>query len=148
MRLLDQRGIEYEARHYDPSITSAEGVAAALEIPAAEVFKTLVMMRDGGKPLLVMVPGDREVRLRALAAGIGAKSVRMASKAEAERLTGLQTGGIGALALVGKPFEVYIDETALALDRILVNGGRRGLDLRLRPNDIMEVTGASPVAAT
>ena len=69
----------------------------------------------------------------------------MAARAEAEQLTGLQTGGIGALALLHKPFDVFIDRDALGHDYIFVNGGRRGLNLRLRTNDLIEVTGARPV---
>jgi Cys-tRNA(Pro)/Cys-tRNA(Cys) deacylase len=142
MRALDRRRISYEAYWYDESLTSAEGVAAALGVPADQVFKTLVLLRDGGSPILVMVPGNREVDLRVLAAAIGAKSVRMAPKSEAERLTGLQTGGIGALALLDKPFAVYLDASAQRHDAILVNGGRRGLNLRLAVADLVATTGA------
>jgi Cys-tRNA(Pro)/Cys-tRNA(Cys) deacylase len=66
----------------------------------------------------------------------------MAPHAEAEGLTGLQTGGIGALALLGKPFEVFIDRRALNRDLILVNGGRRGLNLGLQPADLVRITSA------
>ena len=145
MRALDQRRIPYEAHEYDPEIKSADGVAAVLGVSPNEVYKTLVMLRESGRPLLVMVPGNREVDPRTLARSLGAKSVRMAPKQEAERLTGLQTGGIGALALLGKPFDVYIDRAALTKERIFVNGGRRGLNLRLRTSDLMAVTEAQPV---
>jgi Cys-tRNA(Pro)/Cys-tRNA(Cys) deacylase len=95
-----------------------------------------------------MVPGDRDVDLRVVAREIGAKSVHMAAKADAERWTGLQTGGIGALALLGKRFEVCIDRLSLEQDRIYVNGGRRGLNLELRVADLIAVTRASPISTS
>lgn len=148
MRALDRRGIPYEAYWYDESLTTAEGVAAALGVAADQVFKTLVVFRDGNTPLLIMVPGNREVDLRRFAAAVGAKSVRMAPKSEAERLTGLQTGGIGALALLDKPFAVYLDACAQRHDAILVNGGRRGLNLRLAVSDLIMMTNARLVEST
>jgi Cys-tRNA(Pro)/Cys-tRNA(Cys) deacylase len=145
MRVLDQRGISYRAYEYDPALKSAEEVAAILDMPEDSVYKTLVMLREGGRPVLVMAPGGSEVDLRVLAKSLGCKAVRMAPRTEAERLTGLQTGGIGALALLGKSFDVFIDRRALECDFILVNAGRRGLNLGLRPADLVRVTGAVPV---
>lgn len=147
MRALETRGVPYRAVEYDDALTSAEGVANVLGVPAGEVYKTLVMRRDTGKVLLVMVPGGREVQPKVLAGAVGARAVRMVTKVEAERLTGLRTGGIGALALLGKPFEVYLDEAAAALGRIYVNGGRRGVSLHLAVADLVRVTAAVMVPA-
>ena len=152
MRLLDRRRVAYEAYTYDPAIHVATEVAPVLGFSPEEVYKTLVVLpeatADRRRPTLVMIASNREMDPRLLARSIGVKSVRMAPKVEAERLTGLQVGGIGALALIGKGFGVYIDAVALEHERILVNGGRRGLNLRLRVGDLMALTGACPVAAT
>ena len=86
--------------------------------------------------------------MRALASEIGCKDVLLAPQREAERMTGLQIGGIGALALLDRPFDVMIDRVALAREAIYVNGGRRGLNLHLSTVDLIEVTGACVVAAT
>src|SRR5579884_2889238 len=146
MRLLDQRRIAYEAYTYDPAIHVATEVAAVLGFSPDEVYKTLVILPEGTsdrrRPLLVMIASQREMDPRTLAKSIGVKSVRMAPKVEAERLTGLQVGGIGALALTGKGFEVYLDALALEREQILVNGGRRGLNLRLRVADLIALTRA------
>jgi Cys-tRNA(Pro)/Cys-tRNA(Cys) deacylase len=149
MRLLEQRKVAYTPVEYpvDGHVSAVE-VAALVGVPAEMVYKTLVVLRERGRPLLVMIAGPRELDPRALARAIGEKSVRMAPQREAERLTGLQVGGIGALALLNKPFEVLIDQPALELDDILVNGGRRGLNLRLRVDDLLRVTGARVVAAS
>ena len=90
MRALDQRKIPYEAHEFSDAIRSADGVAATLGVPEAEVFKTLVVLPEarGKKPMLVMLPASKELDLRRFARAVGEKSVRMASQREAEHLTG------------------------------------------------------------
>ena len=145
IRLLDSLKIWYESYPYDPDIHSADGVAAALGLDPAEVYKTLVVTGPIRSLLLVMAPGTGEVDLRVLARAIGVKSLEMASKRDAERSTGLQVGGIGALALTHKPYDVYINEAALNRETILVNGGRRGLNVRVLVSDLVALTGARTV---
>lgn len=148
MRALDARAVAYETVSYDPAIHSAQDAAAAYGAPPDEVYKTLVLLRERGRPLLVMVRGPAEVDLRLLARWLDEKSVRLAPQREAERLTGLLVGGIGALALLGKPFDVCLDRAALHHERIYVNPGRRGLNVRLRVQDLIRLTGAQLVDAT
>lgn len=142
MRLLDQRHIAYTGYRYDPALHDAEEVAAALGLPAARVYKTLVVLRAAGRPLLVMTPAGTTLDLAGLAHELDEKSLHMAPRREAERLTGLLVGGISALALVGKTFDVYLDGSARDLDWLLVNGGRRGVNLRLAVCDLIAFTGA------
>ena len=94
-----------------------------------------------------MIAGPAELDLRLLARSIGTKAARMAPQREAERLTGLQVGGIGALALVNRPFEPCIERAALDHEWVLVNGGRRGLNLRVGVQDLIRLTGARVVDA-
>ncbi len=148
MRALDARHVPYDTFIYPPEIHSADVVAETLGLPAREVYKTLVVLRERGRPMLVMIAGDRELDLRLMAKAVGEKRVSMAPKTEAERLTGLQVGGIGALALLNKGFDVYLDERALSEESILVNGGQRGLNLRLAVPDLISVTGAKVIQAT
>ncbi|HEX2171094.1 MAG TPA: YbaK/EbsC family protein, partial [Dehalococcoidia bacterium] len=89
-----------------------------------------------------------ELEPRRLARSVGLKAVRLAPQKEAERLTGLQVGGIGALALTAKNFTVCLDRTALDLDRLVVNGGRRGFSVRLAVDDLIALTGAQVVDAS
>jgi Cys-tRNA(Pro)/Cys-tRNA(Cys) deacylase len=148
MRALDQRHITYTPFFYSDAIHSAAEVAPLLGVPAAEVFKTLVALADDGRQLLVITPGDRELDLRLVARGVGAKSVHMALQRDAERLTGLKVGGISPLALLGKRFEVYLDAPGAALDALYINGGQRGVNLKLRVADLLAVTGARIIEAT
>ncbi len=148
MRLLDKRHIPYTAFTYAETLHSAPEVAQALGIPAGQIFKTLVVFADERRHLLVALPGNRELEPRLVARAVGAKQVRMAPQREAERLTGLKVGGISPLALLDKPFEIYLDASATALDELYINGGQRGLNLRLRVADLLAVTGATIIQAT
>src|SRR5581483_7667733 len=152
-RLLDARKIAYTPVEYDPTrFHSAEEVAALLGVPARQVFKTIVVLREerGRRPLLVIVPADRAIDLRKLAAELGDKKLRPAPQREGEALTRLQVGGISALALLNKGFEVVVDRAAEdhAEAGIYVSGGQRGLNVRIRPADLVALTGARWVEAT
>jgi Cys-tRNA(Pro)/Cys-tRNA(Cys) deacylase len=142
-RLLDARKIAYTVFELSPEKHSAEETAALLGVPASHVYKTLVVLREtkGKKPLLVMVPGGRELDLKKLAASLGEKKLKMATQSEAEALTGLLTGGISALALLNKGFEICLERAAEKLDYVHVSAGQRGADLRLSPIDLAAVTG-------
>lgn len=144
MRVLDARKVDYRVREYSPDIHSAVEAAQAMGAPVERVYKTLVVLREDkrARPLLVMVPGDRELDLRALARATGDKKLRMATQKEAEALTGLRVGGIGALALLTKGFEIWLDSAARSHERIFVNAGQRGVNLELRVDDLIHVSGA------
>jgi len=149
MRFLDSRKVAYQVHEFSPDIHSADGVAEALGFPPGEVYKTLVVMPpQGNRPLLVVVPGDRELDLKLLGKSLGQKGFRMATQKEAESQTGLLVGGISALALVNKPFAVYVDQSAQALTEFVVSAGKRGINLRLRVDNFMKVTRATWVEAT
>jgi Cys-tRNA(Pro)/Cys-tRNA(Cys) deacylase len=153
MRMLDAKRITYTDSVYDATreFHSAEEAAALLGASVETVYKTLVVLRETPgrpRPLLVMAPSHRQVDLRLLAKSIGEKKLRMATQREAESLTGLQVGGISALALTNKPFDVLLDESARALDRIHISAGQRGIDLELRVEDLVAITNAKFASAT
>ena len=150
MRVLDARKIPYQVHLFPDSIRDAVQVAASLGMQPSQVFKTLVLVQDdlNAHPLLFMIPANCEVDLRLFARAIGVKSVHMASHAQAEKLTGLKVGGISALALLHRPFIVYLDESAQVFEEILVSAGQRGVDLQLNVKDLITVTDAQPIAAS
>lgn len=152
-RMLDAKRIAYRATVYDATreFHSAEDAAQLIGAPAEAVYKTLVVLRETAgreRPLLVMVASHRQIDLRVLAKSLGEKKLTMASQRDAERLTGLQVGGIAALALLNRPFDVVIDEAAELLEKIHVSAGQRGIDVELRTEDLVSVTGARFVVAT
>lgn len=145
-RFLEARGVPHRVRVYDAqgAFHSADEAAALLGVPAASVFKTLVVLREApgrGRPLLVLAPSDRRLDVKALARAIGDKRLRLAPQREAERLTGLRVGGISALAVRPGAFEVLVDASAVAWPAIHVSAGVRGVDLELAPEDLLAVTG-------
>ena len=150
MRALDARKIAYQTHVFPETIRDAEQVAASLGLPPAQVFKTLVVVREddaNAHPYLVMLPANAGLDLRRFARAVGVKSVRMASHEGAEKLTGLKVGGISALALLNRPFTMYIDASALGFDEIVISGGQRGVDLQVRVADLLAVTQAQPIDA-
>jgi Cys-tRNA(Pro)/Cys-tRNA(Cys) deacylase len=147
MRFLDAHQVSYKVNVFSPDIHSATDAAAAMGLDASTVYKTLVVERLRGKPLLVMLAGDKQVDLSVLAASVGEKKLRLASHRDAEALTGLQVGGISALALLNKGFDIYIDRAAQNLDWVTISAGQRGLNLSLAVSDLVRVTRAGWVEA-
>lgn len=92
------------------------------------------MAEVDGRPVCVVVPSDREVGMKRLAAAFGAKSAQMMRPADAERLTGYHVGGISPFGQKRR-VPTAIEETALALPYVYINGGQRGLQVRLAPGD-------------
>jgi len=151
MRALDARHIPYTTFTYPETIHSADEVAGLLGVAPGLVFKTLVALaegKDGQRRMLIVTPGDRELDMRMVARAVGTKSVAMAPQREAERLTGLKVGGISPLALLNQRFEVYLDAPGADLEELYINGGQRGVNLRLRVADLLAVTGATVIEAT
>ena len=148
MRLLDKHRVAYTTFTYPDTIHSADRVAPLLGVPAGHVFKTLVTLADTTRHLLIIVPGDRELNPRLAAKAVQAKHLQMAPQREAERLTGLKVGGISPLALLDKPFEMYLDASATQLEELYINGGQRGINLRVYVTDLLAVTGARVIIAT
>lgn len=141
--MLDSKKIRYSAFEFPPEKLSAVDVATLLQVPVEQVYKTIVITREGnGKPVLAVVPGPGEVDLKSLANVLGEKKVHLPTEREAEQITRLQAGGISPLALVNRGFQVVIDFSALSIDQIYISGGQRGLDIRISPHDLGTLTHA------
>ncbi len=144
IRLLDSLGVSYTTRDYavDPEDLSAETVAAKIELPVGQVFKTLVVKGDRGGVCLAVIPGGEELDLKALAKLSGDRKMEMASLSEVQPLTGYIRGGVTVLA-AKKEYPVYLDETAYLWDAISVSAGVRGTQILLSPDDYIQITKAT-----
>ena len=130
---------------YDPNAERIGMQAAeALGVSPARLLKTL-MAKAGNAIVCVLVPSDQEVSLKKLAAAAGAKDAAMLAAHEAERITGYRVGGISPFGQK-KRVRVFVDEEALAHASIIVNGGRRGLQIELAPADLVRVLAATAAA--
>jgi Cys-tRNA(Pro)/Cys-tRNA(Cys) deacylase len=148
-RFLDSKRVDYQifTYDYDAGVQSAVEVAAAIGLPAQQVFKTLVVQPEepNRKPLLVVIPGPDTLDLKALAKATGLKKAKMAAHDQAEALTGLQTGGISPLALINKGFDTYLDEQAQAFSAIAVSAGQRGANLLVPVKELIQLTRAGVI---
>ena len=149
-RLLEQAGVAFTVHsyEYDPDAASIGLQAAeALGEPPDRVLKTLMALADG-KPACVVVPSDREVSMKKLAAALKAKSAQMMKPADAERLTGYKVGGISPFGQM-KAVPTVFEAAAMAHALVYLNGGQRGLQVRLAPADAVSAAKATiaPVVA-
>ena len=144
VRLLQQRRVPFTLLEYDAGqFHDAAAVAELLNVPAALVYKTLVLeAAAGGRPLLALIAADRELDLKRLALLAGQRKLRLVPRERAERLTGMQIGGISALALVHRNWPVWLDEAARELRELHVSAGVRGRQLRLPTEALIKLTRA------
>jgi len=139
-RLLDSKKIPYSAFELPAEKLGARETARLLNVDPELVYKTIVITRPKGKPILAVIPGPNRVDLKRLASALGEKKVNLPTEREAEALTGLQAGGISPLALVNKGFQVVIDSAAKPRAEVHVSGGQRGLNIRLPVEALAELT--------
>jgi Cys-tRNA(Pro)/Cys-tRNA(Cys) deacylase len=146
---LERLGVTFKlhayAYDYDPDADSIGlQVAQALGIAPKRLLKTLMAEVDG-KPVCVIVPSDREVSMKKLAAAFHGKTAKMMRPADAERLTGYHVGGISPFAQK-KRVPVAIEQAALDETSVFLNGGQRGLQIELAPDDVRKALGAEMAA--
>jgi Cys-tRNA(Pro) deacylase len=144
-RFLRERGVAFSEHVYDYVEHGGTAESARqLGVPEHEVIKTLVMQDERAQPLVVLMHGDRQVSTKNLARQIGAKSVEPCKPEVAQRHSGFMVGGTSPFGL-RKAMPVYVEETALALERICINGGRRGYLVGIAPRVLVDLLGAKPV---
>lgn len=132
---------------YDPDAESIGLQAAeALGIAPQRMLKTLMAEVDG-KPVCVVVPSDKEVSMKRLAAAFRGKSAQMMRPADAERMTGYHVGGISPFGQK-KRIPVAMEQAALGEATVYLNGGQRGLQIEIAPEAAREALGAITVSLT
>jgi Cys-tRNA(Pro) deacylase len=143
---LRRAGVAFSEHVYDYLEHGGTAESARqLGVDEHAVVKTLVMQNEKGEPLIVLMHGDRQVSTKNLARAIGAKSVAPCTPEAAERASGYQVGGTSPFA-TRKAMPVYVEATILALERICINGGRRGYLVGIAPRVLTELLAATPVS--
>lgn len=144
---LERAGAEFSvhAYAYDPDAPSI-GLQAAEALGEApeRVLKTLMTLVDG-RPVCVIAPSDSDVAMKKLAAAMGGKSAQMMKPADAERVTGYKVGGVSPFGQK-RAFPTAMERSALAHDRVFINAGQRGLQVRLDPNEALRILNARAAA--
>jgi Cys-tRNA(Pro)/Cys-tRNA(Cys) deacylase len=137
-RILDALGIHYETREYqvDPNDLAAESVAAKINMPPEQVFKTLAVRGDRNGVLVAVIPGNYELDFKALAQKTGDRKIEMVLLKDVQNVTGYIRGGVTALGMK-KDYRVFIDETMQLWDVVSVSAGQRGTQIIVAPEDYL-----------
>ena len=143
-RILDKLGIEYEVKTYevDENDLSAVHVAETAGMSIEMIFKTLVARGDKTGIIMAVINGGDELNLKSLAKASGNKSVEMIHLKELQPLTGYIRGGCSPLG-AKKNYPVYLDEKSLTQDKISISAGMRGMQIILKPQDLIKATNAT-----
>ena len=142
---MKKNAVAYTEHPYDYEEKGGTRVSSEkLGVDEHAVVKTLVMEDEERKPLVILMHGDRDVSTKNLARQIGRKRVEPCKPEVAERHSGYQVGGTSPFGL-RKPMPVFVEKTVLELEKIFINGGRRGFLVGLDPKELVRVVGAKPV---
>ena len=145
VRVLRAQGVSFTPRPYDYEDKGGTAVAAReLKVDEHRVIKTLVLEDETKSPLVVLMHGDRQVSTRELARQIGARSVVPCAPETAQKHTGYLVGGTSPFG-TRKAMPVFVEESILALERIYLNGGKRGYLVGIDPREVVRLLSATPV---
>ena len=144
MRMLDKAGVDYEYKEYEYDENDLDGhhVAEYLGVPYEEVFKTLVAVSDKGEYLVYCICVDDEIDLKKAAKLAGEKRVDMIHVKDLLNVTGYIRGGCSPIGMK-KKYRTFIDEMIELVDSVSVSGGQRGLQITLKPSDLVSFTEAT-----
>ncbi len=142
MRVLEEKGIHYEARQQGHKQFTAQGVAEDLGVPVAWVVKAMIVQRTNGGFALFVIPGDAHLSLKKVAAALGDKGAVLAQQRDVERVTGFQVGAVSVLGYRRGDIPAYLDQRVLSLERAVISSGRPDLGLELSPQDLLQAMGA------
>lgn len=139
IRLLKQHKVKFIPHSYKYEERGGTRASAReLQIDEHQIIKTLVMEDDQQRPLIILMHGDCEVSLKHLARQLKVKRINPCTVARADNLTGYQTGGISPLG-TRQTLPIYMEETIGHLERLIINGGKRGLLVELSPQDLIDI---------
>ncbi|MEN3970728.1 Cys-tRNA(Pro) deacylase [Acinetobacter sp. BWR-L5] len=143
-KLLKANKIDFSIHEYEHDANAKSfGLEAAekLNLRVEEVFKTL-LVTDEKNYFVAILPVHHQLNLKKIAQAVGAKKLKMSDPKDAERLTGYLVGGISPVGQK-KRLKTVIDQSAVQLEKLYVSGGKRGLDIGLKPQDLAKVLSAT-----
>ncbi len=141
VRLLDQLKVSYDLHEYEVSDGQIDGISVANKIqqPVEIVFKTLVATAGPGKVFVFLVPVAKELNLKSAAKAAGEKKIEMIAVKDILGLTGYIRGGCSPLGMK-KLFPTFIDDSAKELNTMIVSAGKIGMQIHLKPSDLVSCT--------
>lgn len=142
MRILDRMKISYDTKTYEcDEFVDGLQIADMLGLDHAKVYKTLVTMGSSKNYFVFVIPIDRELDLKKAARAVGEKSVEMLHVKDIQTVTGYIRGGCTAVGMK-KQYVTRIDESANALETMVVSGGKLGVQMELKPEDLCRASAA------
>lgn len=147
IKLLEEKKIKFQIRKYPVELRDTTLVAKFIKVPAGQLFKSLIVVENGTKPLLVMVPSNTRLSLEKLEAELNIQNLSLATKSQTEKFTGMQVGGISPLGLLEMNIPIYIVESVMSFDWIVFSAGQRGVTIQLPVSDFLAITRAHVLPA-
>ncbi len=146
MRALDEAGISYQTREYECHDTNERDLGSKIAKQLGEdpqsVFKTLVLVSNTHDYVVCCIPVDSELDMKAAASASGHKHLELIAIKDLEKITGYIRGGCTPVGMK-KSYPTYIDETAQLFDEVILSGGKPGIQLIIKPDDLIEFTQAT-----
>ena len=140
VRILDRNKIEYELNKYEcDDFKDGVSIADMLEQSYDMSFKTLVTVGKSGKYYVFAIPVDKEMNMKKAAKEVGEKNIEMVHVKDINAVTGYIRGGCTPIGMK-KNYPTVINESAKEHEKIIVSGGRLGLQIILKPDDLVKVT--------
>lgn len=141
-KLLEEKKIKFQIRKYPVELRDTTLVAKFIKVPADKLFKSLVIVENNIKPLLVMIPSNTYLNLKELEIKLDVQNLKLSTKLQAEKITGMQAGGISPLGLLDKNIPTYITEHIMHHDSIVFSAGQRGVTIQLSVVSLLAITKA------
>jgi len=146
IRALKESGVDFSLHFYKYEEKGGTAVAAKeLNVDEHLVIKTLVMETDNGDPLVILMHGNKQVSTKAMARVLGVKTVKPCEPLIAHKHTGYFVGGISPFG-TKKPLKVYVEVSIMALPKIYINAGKKGLLTEMSPGDLKKILTPTPVS--
>lgn len=140
VRILDRNKVEYELNKYEcDDFKDGVSIADMLEQSYDMSFKTLVTVGKSGKYYVFAIPVDKEINMKKVAKEVGEKNIEMVHVKDINAVTGYIRGGCTPIGMK-KNYPTVINESAKEHEKIIVSGGRLGLQIILKPDDLVKVT--------
>lgn len=138
MRILERKKISYEVHRYEcKEFIDGIAIADMLHEPYEKVFKTLVTVGKSGEYFVFVLPIHKELDLKKAAKSVGEKAVEMIHVKDINKITGYIRGGCTAIGMK-KEYPTVLDESASGQDKIIVSGGKNGIQIELTPQDYLK----------
>jgi Cys-tRNA(Pro)/Cys-tRNA(Cys) deacylase len=149
MRILEKNGIDYKITtyEYDEDHLDAVHIAKSAGLNLEQVFKTIVMINQSKELFVFCLPAQLEISLKKARDLTGSKSIDLLKLDQLQKYTGYIRGGCSPLGMI-HTYTTFLEELATLEDTIYVSGGQRGIQIQLKPDDLVKCTNATVASFT